>query len=82
MMFLKIQRLHFIKKQTFFNKVEGLKAFKFIKQRLQHSFFLVNIPKFLRIAFLIKHPWWMLTFSIAATFSSILETDFNFLSKK
>ena len=35
-----------------FNKVTGLKACNFIKKRLQHMRFLVNIAKFLRTALL------------------------------
>ena len=33
-----------------FNKVAGLQAYNFIKKRLQHRCFAVNIAKFLRIA--------------------------------
>ena len=38
--------------ESLFNKVAGLKACNFIKKRLQHRCFLVNIAKFLRI-----HYW-------------------------
>ena len=34
--------------QSLFNKVASLKAFNFIKKRLHHKCFLVNIAKFLR----------------------------------
>ena len=33
--------------KSLFNKVAGLQAWNFIKKRLQHSCFLVNIVKFL-----------------------------------
>ena len=32
----------------------------FIKKRLQHRFFPVNIAKFLRTTFFIEHLWWLL----------------------
>ena len=35
-----------------FNKIAGLKACNFIKKRLQHRLFPVNIAKFLRTAIL------------------------------
>ena len=44
------------------NKVKGLKACSFIKMRLQHRCFPVNIVKFLRAAFFIEHFWWLLLF--------------------
>ena len=34
-------------------------AYKFIKKRLQHRCFPVNIAKFLRTAFFIEHLWWL-----------------------
>ena len=39
-----------------FNKVEGLKAYNFIKKRLQHRYFAVN-AKFLKTTFAIEHLW-------------------------
>ena len=39
--------------ESFFDKVAGLKAYNFIKRRLQH--FPVNIAKFLRTVFFIEH---------------------------
>ena len=39
----------------FFNKVTGLKTCNFIKKRLQHRCFPVNIAKFLRAASFIEH---------------------------
>ena len=48
--------------ESLFNKVAGLlqafKACNFIKKRLQHSCFPVNIAKFLRTAFFIEHLRW------------------------
>ena len=38
--------------ESLFNKVSDLKAFKFIKKRLQHKCFPVNIAKFSRAKFL------------------------------
>ena len=38
--------------ESLFNKVPDLKAFKFIKKRLQHKCFPVNIAKFWRTTFL------------------------------
>ena len=44
------------------NKVSGLKTGNFIKKRLQHRCFPVNIAKFLRTAFFIEHlPWLFLS---------------------
>ena len=43
---------------VFFDKVESLQACNFIKKRLQHGYFLVNIVKFLKTvgtAFSIEH---------------------------
>ena len=37
--------------EPLFNKAAGLKACNFVKKRLQHSCFPVNIAKFLRINF-------------------------------
>ena len=38
--------------ESYFNKVAGLQAYNFIKKRLQHRCFPVNITKFLRIPIL------------------------------
>ena len=48
--------------QPLFNKVPclSLKACNFIKKRLWHKCFPVNIANFLRTAFFIKHIWWLL----------------------
>ena len=43
-----------------FNKVTDVKGCSFIKQRLQQRCFHVNIAKFLRTAFFIKHLRWLL----------------------
>ena len=43
-----------------FNKVTWLKGCNFIKKRLQHRCFLVNITKFLRTQFLTEHIQWLL----------------------
>ena len=61
-MFLKI--LQYSEKNTcvesLFNKVAGLKAYKFIKKRLWQRCFLVNIVKLLKTAFFIEHLCWLL----------------------
>ena len=41
------------------NKVVGFKAGNFIKKRLQHRCFPVNIAKVLRTTFLIEHLRWL-----------------------
>ena len=46
--------------KSLFNKVAGLKACNFVKKRLQHRCFPVNIAKCLRTAFFKKHLRWML----------------------
>ena len=46
--------------ETLFNKVAELKACNFIKKRLQHRYFPVNIAKLLRAAFFIEHIRWLL----------------------
>ena len=48
--------------ESHFNKVAALKACNFIKKRLQHRCFLVNIAKFIRTAFCMKHIRWLLLF--------------------
>ena len=42
--------------KSLFNKVAGLQAWNFIKKRLQHSCFLVNIVKFLT-TLISKNNW-------------------------
>ena len=44
---------------AFFNKVTDLKYVTLLKKRFQHRFFPVNIAKFLRAAFYLKHLWWL-----------------------
>ena len=45
---------------SFFSKAACLKASNFIKKRLQHRCFPVNIAKFLRTAIFIEHLCWLL----------------------
>ena len=44
---------------------EGLKACNFVKKKLEHRCFLVNIAKFLRTPFFIEHLWWLLLILVA-----------------
>ena len=46
---------------------------KFVKKRLQHRCFLVNIVKFLRTSFFIEHLRWLLLDLFLACGSSLLE---------
>ena len=46
--------------ESLFNKVACLKAYNFIKKRLWHRCFPVNIAKLFRTAFFIEHLWWLL----------------------
>ena len=46
--------------ESLFSKPAGLKTCNFIKKRLQHSCFHVNIVKFFRTSFFIEHLWWLL----------------------
>ena len=46
--------------ESLLKKVSGLEAHKANKRRLQHRCFPVNIAKFLKTAFSIEHPWWLL----------------------
>ena len=45
-----------------FNKVAGLEAYNFIKERLQHRCFPVNIANFLKTDFLTEHVRWLLLY--------------------
>ena len=61
-MFFKISvpKDHYINQKTsvlesHFNKVADLRGCNFIKKRLQHKCFLVNVAKFLRAAFFVEH---------------------------
>ena len=45
--------------ESLINKTATMKACNFIKKRLQHRCFTVNIAKFLRISFFIEHLWWL-----------------------
>ena len=60
-----LQKLCNIERKTpvleyLFHKVAGLKTCNFIKKRLLHRCFPVNIAKLLRTAFFIEHLWWLL----------------------
>ena len=46
--------------ESLFNKAAGLKVCNFIKKKLQHMFFPVNMAKCLTIAFFIEHLRWLL----------------------
>ena len=46
--------------ESLFNKVVGLQACNFIKKRLQHRFFPVNIVTFLRAALIKEQLWGLL----------------------
>ena len=46
--------------EFFFNKVASLNAYSFIKKRLQHRCFPVNIAKLLITASFIEHLRWLL----------------------
>ena len=63
--------------ESLFNYVSGLKAFNFIKNRLQHRRFSVNIGEFLRTTCLIEHLWWLLLL----VRKNILKFSFSLLSK-
>ena len=45
----------YLRWSLFLNKNVGLQSWNFIKKRLKHKFFPVNISKFLRTAFLLKN---------------------------
>ena len=57
-MFIKIGVLKIF--AIFTGKLPDLKAFNFIKKRLQHRCFPVNYAKSLTPVFLIEHLWWLL----------------------
>ena len=46
--------------ESLFNIVSGLQACNFIKKRLQHRCFLVNIANFLRTVFFVENLRWLL----------------------
>ena len=48
--------------ESLFNKVAGLKAYNFVKKRLQQRLFPVSIAKFLRTTLFIEHLRWLLLF--------------------
>ena len=45
--------------ESLFNKISGLKVCNFIRKKLQHRCFPVNIAKFLRTAFSIEDLQWL-----------------------
>ena len=45
--------------ESVFNKVAGLKAYNFIKKRLQHRCFPVDIAEFLRTSFFKEYLRWL-----------------------
>ena len=90
-MFLKIDVLknfyHIHKKagvlESLLNKFADLRACIFIKKRLQHRCFPVNIAKFLRATFFIEHLWWLLLYLLNQKFVSIKKKkDFQILKKQ
>ena len=46
--------------ESLFNTVKGLKACSFIKNSLQHRYFLVKLAKLLRTPSFTEHLWWLL----------------------
>ena len=46
--------------ESLFKKTGGLKAWRFIKKRLQHKCFPVNFHKFLKTPFFTEHLRWLL----------------------
>ena len=55
--------------KSLFNKVESIQACSFIKKRLQHMYFPVNIAKFLRTPILKNICEWLLLFLEQDSFS-------------
>ena len=55
------------------NNVADLQANNFIKKRLQHRCFPVNVAKFLRTAFFIEHLWWLLLKILKSISGKILQ---------
>ena len=67
------RRTHLL--ESLFNKVAGLQACNFIKKRLQHKCFPMNILKFLRAAIFIEDLRWLvleiLSVTVLATFKLV-----------
>ena len=64
----------------FLIKVTGLQACSFIKKRFQHKNLPVNIVKFLRTAFIVKHLWWLLlNFTYPPSWTRIYPSHINIL---
>ena len=57
------------------NKVTGLKAGNFIKKRLQHRCFPVNIGKLLRTDFFIEHHRWLLLSELTVQYWASVSTN-------
>ena len=68
---------------SLFNEIAGLKAYNFIKKRLQHRCFPVNIAKFVR-AYFKEHLWWLLLNFILACKLNVgnNQEDWKFLKNK
>ena len=62
----------------FFNNVAGPQGCNFIKKRLRHRCFPVNVAKFLRTRFFTEHLRWLLQdlFSKWKTSFSVIQSDF------
>ena len=56
--------------ESLFNELAGLQACKFIKKKLQHRCFPVNIAKFLRAAFAIEFHQWLFLEAMFQTFKT------------
>ena len=56
---------------SLFNKVAGLKVCNFIKRRLRHRYFPINIAKFLRTSFMEHHRLLLLPIHVSIFFSEI-----------
>ena len=59
--------------ESLFNKVAGLKACNFIKKRLQHRCFPVNIAKFLRTSFFTEYLRWLLLHIVSIKLRNIFK---------
>ena len=66
MVFLKVRKFHSKASvsDSLFHKVAGFQACYFIKKRLQHRYFPVKFPKFLRMPSFTEHIRWLLLLTI------------------
>ena len=55
LIFSQISQEHILMLESLFNNVSGLKPYNFIKNRLQHKYFIEKFPK---ASFLTEHLWW------------------------